>query len=179
MSAAMMVDNETFALTHNAEIRSIGACIFDPDDATVEFETFYRNIIPHQFGRYRDPATVAYWNDPKRAEAAAVFNSPEPVTLIRALEDLHEFYLRGGCERVYSHGAHFDIPQLEDCYAWAFNKEPWGHRAPRDTRTILEAAGMDFVVIPRRPQWPIHHHALHDACNTAVHVQEAYERLRG
>lgn len=179
MPAAMMVDNETYALLQNAEIRSIGACIFDPDDATVEFELFYRNILPVQQGRYRDPATVAYWNDPKRAEAAAVFNSPEPVHLAEALSDLSAFYKRGQCERVYSHGAHFDIPQLENCYQWAFMPIPWGHRAPRDTRTILEAAGMDYVIIPRRPQWSIHHHALHDACNQAVHVQEAYERIRG
>lgn len=96
----IMLDLETWGTDPGRDLRSIGACVFDPDtgevcgaDGLAGFGpsnsapgTFYQNVENPQYGwnapkykahgssKYpltRDPSTVEWWSHPDRAEAAA------------------------------------------------------------------------------------------------------------
>ena len=87
-----------------------------------------------------------------------------------ALDQLYKFCW--GAKRVWSHGAGFDVTILE----WYFRKIgkaiPWQFWEVRDTRTIF-----DVGINPNRPP-VLKHHALEDAWNQAVGVQNVYKALR-
>jgi hypothetical protein len=81
--------------------------------------------------------------------------------------------------RIWSHGPSFDPPILTAAYKATGLPIPWHYRAPRDTRTIMEAAGMD----PHKGLEPFttgtHHHALDDAICQARAVCAAYATIKG
>jgi len=77
-----------------------------------------------------------------------------------------------GAKRVWSHGSAFDIIILEHIFGKIQKAVPWKFWEVRDTRTLFEL-GID----PVRPP-VLKHHALEDAWNQAVGVQNVYRVLR-
>lgn len=197
MTTHIMVDLETWGLTPGSDIRSIGAVVFDPIAGTLGDE-FYVNVenpvredarpqfsdpadpnADRRYPLFRDPGTVTWWGD-QSAEAQAAFANPVDLG-----EGLVEFVVwwakqQGGLHNYaeyatfWAHGPHFDEAILSACFrATGFDGVPWNYRAPRDTRTIYEAAGGVDIPFQGTP-----HNALDDAKHQARCVIEAYRKLR-
>lgn len=77
---------------------------------------------------------------------------------------------------LWCNGPHFDEAILSACFRAVGLDVPWNYRAPRDFRTITEAAGMthdDFAPFNHGTA----HNALDDAISQAQIVCEAYRKL--
>lgn len=83
--------------------------------------------------------------------------------------------------RIWSHGPQFDVSILAAAYKAVDLPVPWHYRAPRDTRTCFDLAGIsDHSEWLKQHPGPlgIPHHALDDAICQARAVCAAYGRLR-
>lgn len=164
----VMIDLETLSTRPDAMVVAIGAVAFGPAGTGWEF---YRVIEPSQAAGHIDPSTVAWWMR-QGADARAIFRDdwgPERLSLAEALLEFRAF-LGDAADglRVWGHGSSFDIPIIESAFRACGHPVPWGHRAPRDTRTILELAGVK-VTMPEDEK----HNALSDARAQARAVIEA------
>jgi len=82
--------------------------------------------------------------------------------------------------RLWSHGAAFDPPILAAAYAAVGLPVPWHYRAPRDTRTAFDMAGItDHSAWLAQTPGPlgVSHHALDDAICQARAVCAAMARV--
>lgn len=249
MTISIMVDLETWGTTPGSDIRSIGACVFDPVTGDVSIpcqtckggttrgnvndggdcsdcmntrmeqgygDTFYiatdnpvradarpqysdSNAVhaDRLYPLFRDPQTVQWWSE-QSDEAQAAFT--DPVDLREALVRFSQWVMdicypheRGLTVpenddinpptniRLWSHGAAFDPPILAAAYDAVGLPVPWHYRAPRDTRTLFDAAGIeDHSALLARHSGDdrVQHHALSDAICQARAVCAAYSRLR-
>lgn len=171
----VMLDLETWGTEPGCDIRSIGAVVFDPESLNVLDTSFYQAVSGgEQYGLVRDPNTVEWW-DNQSEEARSAF--AKPVHILRGLNEFSVWYgMLGDPAEVtlWCNGPHFDEVILKAAYKACEVKHPWHYRAPRDFRTIMEAAG-----------WPdvhragTYHNALDDAITQAIGVIEAYRILKG
>jgi len=211
MTVHVMADLETYGTEPGCDIRSIGACVFDPSTGYVGIEpdeigggTFY--IPTHnprgywgsgssrdrffttgkitdrlQYPLKRDPKTEQWWSE-QSAEAQAAFENP--VDLRIALSRF-SVWLADVCPnlsdlRLWAHGPQFDVSILAAAYAAVGDRVPWHYRAPRDVRTMLDAAGIDdhsAWLAQFAGDGRVQHHALSDAICQARAVCGAWERL--
>lgn len=215
----IMLDLETWGNRPGMDLRSIGACVFDPITGTVASRnspgTFYVAVdnpaLPHnewwdkappamsqpyyrkadgsvwhwddvssyrKYNLQRDPSTVKWWGD-QSAEAQAAFN--DPMDLMDGLTLFTEWYLTMGGTHIWGHGAHYDVPILAAAYHAVTGGygEPWHYRAPRDTRTAFDMAGIqDHSAHLAAHNTGTHHHALDDALCQAAAVCDAWQRVQ-
>lgn len=190
----IMVDLETLALTSEAAILQIGAVAFYPDEPEREFERFNVHVSLRSnlaLGRTVDPETLLWWMDDvdgAGAEARQEFvrgQRVDPQDLIPAVMMFSDFcrFSKGrrgalgsteeGPARIWGHGPTFDVTKLETAYDRAGLKYPWGHRAIRDTRTLMEATGVDMGNPSAGG-----HIAVEDADHQARRVLEAIDVLK-
>lgn len=220
----IMLDLETWGKRPGCDIRSIGACVFNPVTGNVgdwkdgwpgAHSQFYiatdNPIAPCHSGHYdgnncrkyplhRDPDTVQWWTE-QTNEAQAAF--ADPVDLRRALNlfgiwlaeitvDQRQQYANDHnmpCHVsdfpnlcIWSHGPQFDISILAAAYEAVGLPVPWHYRAPRDTRTCFDIAGIeDHSAWLKAHPGPlgIAHHALDDAICQARAVCAAWGRIDG
>lgn len=192
----IMLDLETWGTAPGCDIRSIGACIFDPGRGTVADAGAGGKQFTQSFyvatqdgcarGLTRNPQTVQWWSEQSDAAKAAF---TDPVDLVDGLRRFSDWLwnvaecpnLAGEAMpadiRIWSHGANFDPPILAAAYEACGLPVPWHYRAPRDTRTIFEAAGMDPHRCLDMFTTGTHHHALDDAICQARAVCAAYKAL--
>lgn len=175
----IMVDLETWGLTPGSDIRSIGAVVFDPVAGTLGDE-FYVNVVSgNTLGLTRDPDTEKWWLDQSASAQDALAVKPVNIAVgLARFGDWLDWLPGGACApgpelRLWAHGSHFDEPILAAAYRAAKMTCPWHYRAPRDTRTIYEAAGGVDLPFEGTP-----HNALHDAKHQARCVIEAYRKLK-
>ena len=172
----VMIDLETLDVLPTATILSIGAVKFDPfgDDvnepAAVKFYTRVDVDSCDKLGATVSQSTLDWWANQSAAAQEEAFNPNDRIDIVNAMDQLYKFCW--GAKRVWSHGAGFDVTILE----WYFRKVgkaiPWSFWEVRDTRTIF-----DVGINPNRPP-VLAHHALEDAWNQAVGVQNVYKTLR-
>lgn len=217
MTKFVMLDLETWGKKPGCDLRSIGACVFDPEtghvaghshddgreggtfhiavnnpvrpDARPQFSDPNAPYADRRYPLFRDPDTVAWWND-QSDEAKSAFT--DPADLAFGLSTFAEWLcavagvdyeadnpkFRGpGHIRLWAHGPSFDVSILEAAYGAVDLPVPWHYRAPRDTRTILEAAGMDPHKSLEDFATGTYHNALDDAVTQAKAVCAAYDRL--
>lgn len=174
----IMVDLETWGLVPGSDIRSIGAVVFDPWTGTLSSE-FYVNVVEGEriFGLTRDPETIKWWSE--QSENAQTSLEVSPKFIRSALQDFSDWWLReqstegGEYARFWANGPSFDEQILSACYRAGKMERPWSYRAPRDMRTICEAAGgVDLQFEGTQ------HNALDDARHQARCVIAAYRKLR-
>lgn len=181
----IMLDLETWGMRPGSAIASIGAVAFDPDGdlntAKVQ-PAFYANISRESClaaGLKLDQRTVDWWADPTRAEARAALEANQ-VSLAQALADFAIFYashadIAGKADRLWSNGPSFDESILAAAYHALGQEPPWRYNAGRDCRTIFDTFGLKL-----QHTAGVFHHALDDAHEQALLVQEAHRRiLRG
>ena len=173
----IMLDLETWGLAPGSHLRSIGAIEFCPRARSLG-RSFYVNVAAHPtYGLESDPDTV-YWWAQQSVEARLVFaEHPKvlPVALARFSDWFHGLREDPNAIRIWAHGPVFDVVLLTEAYGAAGLPPPWHYRAPRDTRTIFDAAGMNPST--DLPVVGVYHNALDDARSQALGVIEAYRRL--
>lgn len=183
MTVNVMLDLETWGLTPGSAIRSIGAVAFDPDWATAagssesaaKFSSeFYANVDLASCmaaGLRVEASTVDWWD--RADEPARAVLRENRLSLGSVLESFVRWYsqtIRGPSHSdrslpVWAKPLSFDVPLLEAAMRACAIRPPWDHRAGRDVRTLLEAAGLGSDDLPRFDGVP--HHALDDARHQA------------
>jgi exodeoxyribonuclease VIII len=176
MNTDIMIDLETLATTPDAAVLSIGAVRFDPygnDIKSKRSDPFYCRIdidSCDRLGLRTDDSTIEWWSRQSKEAQDEAFNPEGRIDIKDAVNDLYQFCW--GAKRVWSHGAGFDIIILETIFRRLEKTTPWRYYEVRDTRTLF-----DLGVAPNRP--PIlKHHALEDAWNQAVGVQNVLRKLQ-
>lgn len=176
MNTDIMIDLETLDVLPSATILTIGAVKFDPFGADVEepaMEKFYVKVdidSCDRLGCTVSPATVEWWANQEQAAQDEAFSPEGRIDITDAMNQLYKFCW--GAKRVWSHGAGFDVIICEHLFRKMGKAIPWQFWEVRDTRTLF-----DIGINPNRPP-VLKHHALEDAWNQAVGVQNVYKRLR-
>jgi hypothetical protein len=158
----IMIDLETLASCPRAHVIQIAAIAFDRETGELgsRFSVYVRGEQP---GRVIDPATVAWWMQQHHAPfIGAELSGSNAVSLCSALLELAEWYVARNNDApcVWSHGATFDLPILQDAYQGIDESVPWGYRSGRDTRTIYDVAPGGMPAVEKDPEQE--HDALYD-----------------
>ena len=172
-----MIDLETLDVLPSATILTIGAVKFDPFGDDVNEATCEKLYIKvdidscDRIGCTVSQSTLDWWANQSKAAQEAAFDPDGRVPIEDAVQQLYKFCW--GAKRVWSHGVGFDIIILENIFRKVGKAIPWQFWEARDTRTLF-----DIGINPNRPP-VLAHHALEDAWNQAVGVQNVYRALRG
>lgn len=173
----VMVDIETLGTAPGSVILSIGACVFDSEGTTHEFEAVIDPRDAVKYGLTIDPDTVCWWAGQSEEARRAVFlpkDDPKLFPLSEALWRFSEWFRSAWVngQQVWCHGATFDVPLLDAAYRACGLAAPWGYNQARCTRTLYELAD----VWPDRTRG-VHHNALNDAKVQAQAAIEAHRQL--
>jgi hypothetical protein len=172
----VMIDLETLATSTDAVILTIGAVRFDPFGSDIKepaMDSFYVKVdidSCDELGLVSNDDTIAWWAQQSKEAQAEAFEGGDRVHIREAFDRLYKFCW--GAKRVWSNGAAFDVPICEHVYKKLNKAIPWSFWAVRDVRTAF-----DLGINPNRPP-VMAHHALQDAWNQAVGIQNVYNTLR-
>jgi exodeoxyribonuclease VIII len=122
-----------------------------------------------KLGREIDPDTLEWWGKQDPEIMLEAFSDEDRISLTEAMDQFHKF--AWGCDKVWSHGAVFDIIIIEDLLRQMERNAPWKFWDCRDTRTLFDI-GHD----PDMPQ-AAKHNALEDAKRQAIGVQNVMRKL--
>lgn len=177
MLSDIMIDLETLATSPNAAVLTIGAVKFDPFSNELDSpscEKFYVKVDIDSCDELEldvSNDTLEWWSKQSKEAQEEAFSPDNRIHIVDAFNQLYKFCW--GAKRVWSHGASFDIVICENIFRKVQKSVPWKFWDVRCTRTMFDL-GMD----PRRPP-VLKHHALEDAWNQAVGVQNMFRSLRG
>ncbi len=172
-----MVDLETLSTRCHAAIAVLAAVKFDRHEEDKEYESkhSFHALIDLQscknVGLDVDNKTIEWWNKQDPTIKKEIFEG-ERKPLREVLENFGKWFY--GSEKVWSQGASFDIPILEEAMKRSGISIPWKFFNVRDTRTMYDLAGMKSKDLPTGDL----HHALEDCKRQVWGVQEAYRRLK-
>lgn len=176
MNTDVMIDLETLATSPDASILSIGAVKFDPfgdDLKNPTMETFYAKVdydSCSNLGLVVSDATIEWWALQSEEAKNEAFNPDGREDIFDVFQNLYKFCW--GAKRVWSNGSGFDIVICETVFRKINKATPWKFWEVRDVRTMF-----DLGIDPVRP--PITaHHALEDARNQAIGIQNVCRTLR-
>jgi 3' exoribonuclease, RNase T-like len=176
MRTDIMIDLETLATSTDAAILTIGAVKFDPFGKDIEepdMDSFYVKVdldSCHDLGLAVSDDTVAWWANQSKEAQEEAFGTDNRVHIRDAFDQLYKFCW--GAKRVWSNGSGFDIVICETVFKRLQKACPWNFWQTRDCRTAF-----DLGINPNRPP-VLQHHALQDAWNQAVGIQNVYTTLR-
>jgi hypothetical protein len=176
MKTDIMIDLETLATSPDATVLSIGAVKFDPFGDELndpQMDSFYLRVdldSCDRLGLVASDSTIAWWAQQSQEAQDEAFNPEGRVDIVDAMNQLYKFCW--GAKRVWSNGAGFDVVIMEHIYRKIGKAYPWSYWAVRDCRTIY-----DLGIEANRPP-VLKHHALEDAWNQAVGVQNVLKELR-
>ena len=172
----IMIDLETLATSTDAAILTIGAVKFDPfgreqtDPAMVPFYTRVDLDSCHELGLVTNDDTIAWWANQSKEAQEEAFGEADRIPITQAFEQLYKFCW--GAKRVWSNGSVFDIMICEHVFRKIGKAVPWQFWQIRDVRTAF-----DLGINPQRATVTAHH-ALSDAWDQAVGIQNVYNTLR-
>jgi hypothetical protein len=176
MNTDLMIDLETLDILPSATILTIGAVKFDPfgDDVNEQkCERFYVKVdidSCDQLGCTISQSTLDWWASQSKEAQEEAFSPDGRISITEAMNQLYKFCW--GAKRVWSHGAGFDVIICEHLFRKIGKAIPWSFWEVRDTRTLF-----DLGINPNRPP-VLKHHALEDAWNQAVGVQNVFKIIR-
>lgn len=199
MTVHISLDLETWGTRAGCDLRSIGATVFHPyqidavippRNSTAMFYVAVDNPEKYdymdvkepcervrKYQLFRDPQTVRWWSE-QSVEAQAAFANP--VDLLDGLKLFKEWFDQVGATHVWAHGSHFDVPILEAAFHAVGMSATWHYRAPRDTRTIFDAAGVEnhSAYLQSFVQGDeVYHHAFDDAVVQARAIAAALRKV--
>jgi DNA polymerase III epsilon subunit-like protein len=172
----IMIDLETLDVLPTASILTIGAVRFDPFGDDLNDQTckkFYVKVDVDSCDRLActvSESTLEWWGKQSKEAQEEAFSTDNRIDIKDAMEQLYKFCW--GASRVWSHGSGFDLIICENIFRKIGKSVPWQFWQARDTRTLFDV-GID----PKRPP-VLKHHALEDAWNQAVGVQNVFRTLR-
>ena len=175
----VMIDLETLSTQYNAVILTIGAIKFDRDGKINDIkklnkEIFYRRITIDsckELGLHVDSKTVDWWKSLDQKIYDEAFGK-DRISLRDALIEFSIWF--GKLEKVWSNGAGFDIPILENAYRVCGLQTPWKFWNVRDTRTMYDLANITKKDLGDENE----HHAVYDCWRQIYGVQESMRRLK-
>lgn len=176
MKTDVMIDLETLDVLPTATVLTIGAVKFDPfgdDVQEPDADRFYVKVDVDSCDRLGctvSQDTLNWWGSQSKEAQEEAFDPEGRIDIRDALNQLYKFCW--GAKRVWSHGAGFDVIILEHLFRKVEKAVPWSFWEVRDTRTLF-----DLGIDPQRPP-VLKHHALEDAWNQAVGVQNVFKALR-
>jgi hypothetical protein len=176
MLSDIMIDMETLDVLPTATVLTIGAVKFDPfgDDVNEpKCERFYVKVdidSCDQLGCTVSQSTLDWWSNQSKEAQEEAFSPDSRIPITEAMERLYKFCW--GAKRVWSHGAGFDVIICEHLFRKIGKAIPWSFWEVRDTRTLF-----DLGINPHRPP-VLKNHALEDAWNQAVGVQNVFKTIR-
>jgi hypothetical protein len=176
MNTDIMIDLETLATSTDAAILTIGAVKFDPFGSELKepaMESFYVKVdldSCDRIGLVTNDDTIAWWASQSKEAQEAAFDPEGRIDIEEAFAQLYKFCW--GAKRVWSNGSVFDIVICENVFKRINKAIPWQYWQVRDVRTAF-----DLGINPQRPPVTAHH-ALEDAWNQAVGIQNVYNTLR-
>ena len=176
MKTDIMIDLETLATSTDAAVLTIGAVKFDPfgdDISDPTCEKFYVKVdldSCDRVGLSVSEDTINWWAQQSKEAQDEAFSPNNRIDIVDAMNQLYKFCW--GAKRVWSHGAGFDIIICETIFKKINKAIPWNFWQVRCTRTLF-----DIGIDPQRPP-VLKHHALEDAWNQAVGVQNVFKKLR-
>jgi DNA polymerase III epsilon subunit-like protein len=176
MKTDVMIDLETLDVRPTAALLTIGAVKFDPfgDDVnTPAADKFYVKVdidSCDKLGLTTSEDTLNWWSQQSKEAQDEAFSTEDRIPIHDAMNQLYKFCW--GAKRVWSHGAGFDVIICEHIFGRLEKAVPWSFWEVRDTRTLF-----DIGIDPKRPP-VLKHHALEDAWNQAVGVQNVLRTLR-
>jgi len=172
----IMIDLETLATSTDAAILTIGAVKFDPFGSEIKepaMDSFYCKVdldSCDRIGLVTNDDTIAWWANQSKEAQEAAFDPTDRLQIEDAFAQLYKFCW--GAKRVWSNGSCFDIMICEHVFKKVGRAVPWKFWEIRDVRTAF-----DLGINPQRPPVTAHH-ALQDAWNQAVGIQNVYTTLR-
>jgi hypothetical protein len=172
----IMIDLETLATSTDAAILTIGAVKFDPFGSEIkepDMDSFYVKVdldSCDRIGLVTNDDTIAWWASQSKEAQDAAFDPTGRIDIEDAFAQLYKFCW--GAKRVWSNGSIFDIMICEHVFKKIGKAVPWKFWEIRDVRTAF-----DLGINPKRPPVTAHH-ALEDAWNQAVGIQNVYNTLR-
>ena len=176
MNTDIMIDLETLNTTPDSTILTIGAVKFDPFGSEIKepkMDSFYAKVdldSCDRIGLTTSDDTIAWWANQSKEAQEAAFDTEGRVDIEEVFARLYKFCW--GAKRVWSNGATFDIIICEHVFRKINRACPWKFWEIRDVRTAF-----DLGINPQRPPVTAHH-ALEDAWNQAVGIQNVYNTLR-
>lgn len=176
MKTDVMIDLETLDIVPNASVLTIGAVKFDPFGDEINDPSCDKLYIKvdldscEEIGCTINPDTVDWWSRQSKEAQEEAFDPTDRIGVVEAMNQLYKFCW--GAKRVWSHGSGFDVIICETLFRKVNKAIPWTFWQVRDTRTIF-----DLGINPNRPP-VLKHHALEDAWNQAVGVQNVLKSLR-
>ena len=176
MLSDIMIDLETLATSPNSAVLTIGAVKFDPFNIETDNSTCEKLYIRvdldscDELGLEVNDDTIAWWSQQSKEAQDEAFSPEGRIHIREAFNQLYKFCW--GAKRVWSHGAAFDTVICENIFRKLGKAVPWSFWEVRDTRTLF-----DLGIDPQRPP-VLKHHALEDAWNQTVGVQNVFQRLR-
>ena len=176
MNTDIMIDLETLNTTPDAAILTIGAVKFDPFGSELKepkMDSFYVKVdldSCDRIGLTTNDDTIAWWANQSKEAQEAAFDPEGRIQIEDAFQQLYKFCW--GAKRVWSNGSVFDIVICENVFKRINKAIPWQYWQVRDVRTAF-----DLGINPQRPPVTAHH-ALEDAWNQAVGIQNVYNTLR-
>jgi len=192
----VMFDLEFLSLKSNPVVVSIGAVVWDMDDASYNPQEYYMICdLQEQLDRGRtvDENTLRWWMS-QRDEVRDVLVDKREVcsyTLPFILKGISDWYNRAGgnqqIQRVWSHGAACDMAILKNLYDDYQLACPWHYRKVRDTKTAFDILKIldtetentydTMIGMWLRPDGVTAHHALQDAKNQGYAVFQTWHYL--
>jgi hypothetical protein len=172
----IMIDLETLATSTDAAILTIGAVKFDPFGSEIKepaMDSFYCKVdldSCDRIGLVTNDDTIAWWANQSKEAQEAAFDPTDRLQIEDAFAQLYKFCW--GAKRVWSNGSCFDIMICEHVFKKVGRAVPWKFWEIRDVRTAF-----DLGINPQRPPVTAHH-ALEDAYNQAIGIQNVYNTLR-
>ena len=172
----IMIDLETLNTTPDSTILTIGAVKFDPFGSEIKepkMDSFYVKVdldSCDRIGLTTNDDTIAWWANQSKEAQAAAFDPDGRIPIEDAFAQLYKFCW--GAKRVWANGSCFDIIICEHVFRKIGKAIPWSFWEVRDVRTAF-----DLGINPQRPPVTAHH-ALEDAWNQAVGIQNVYNTLR-
>jgi hypothetical protein len=172
----IMIDLETLNTTPDSTILTIGAVKFDPFGSEIKepkMDSFYVKVdldSCDRIGLTTNDDTIAWWANQSKEAQEAAFDPNGRIPIEDAFAQLYKFCW--GAKRVWANGACFDIIICEHVFRKIGKAIPWSFWEVRDVRTAF-----DLGINPQRPPVTAHH-ALEDAWNQAVGIQNVYNTLR-
>jgi hypothetical protein len=176
MLSDIMIDLETLATSPNASVLTIGAIRFDPFNNDIDSPTCEKLYLKvdldscDELGLEVNDDTIAWWGQQSKEAQDEAFSAEGRIHIREAFDKLYKFCW--GAKRVWSHGASFDTVICENIFRKLNKACPWSFWQVRCTRTLF-----DIGIDPKRPP-VLKHHALEDAWNQAVGVQNVFKALR-
>jgi hypothetical protein len=193
----VMLDIETMGRTPGCAVISIAAIAFSFEEPLIQFEdllhksigrTFYRNITLQSnelANLHLDANTVDWWLTCTSHEAKLALQTPEPISLVEALNQLALFIdslSPFGQTQVWAKDPSFDCNILRAANEAARGSTyplGWTHRDENSVRTISRLAKTMYPDLELNPDGleGDEHNPLHDAYNQMVQTVRAYQAL--